>query len=102
MWTLYEAYDGDTHVLELCLISEPVRPPQHPKLGAYTRLEAFDELADAQRFVDGYTKAVGGRKDRIVRSVECGNHRLNGCRGPGQPCYLGLDDFHCKRREGQT
>lgn len=100
MWAYYESYDPDAQILYLDLISEPAAAPRHPKLAEAKLLESFEDLLDAQRFADGYLKALSYGTERIVREVRCGHARLGGCRGPGQPCYLGLDSYHCPIREG--
>lgn len=101
MWALHESYDPVTQVLYLDLVSEPAAPPSHPGLDEPKLLETFKEAADARQFVDGYLHALAYEEDQVVRVVRCGEHRAGGCNGPGKPCYLGLDDYHCKVRESR-
>jgi len=100
MWTFFEVYDAEARALYLNLASEPEEPRAHPGLPAPGCLESFEKLEDAHQFARKYVLALGYHEGKVVREVRCGQHRAGGCRGPGQPCYLGLDDFHCEHREG--
>lgn len=101
MWELYEAYDPVLFILYLDLISKPAVVPEHPGLAKPQLLETFKEINEARQFADCYLKALSYKKDKVVREVRCGSYRRGGCSGPGKPCYLGLDDYHCKAREGK-
>ena len=95
MWALCELYDPGAQILYLYLVSEPAQPPVHPDLGASKILESFVDLQEAQRFLDGYLKALEPKGGRVVREIQCGRHRLGGCPGPQAPCYLGLGGIRC-------
>jgi len=101
MWALHESYDPESQVLYLDLISEPAVAPRHPGLAEPKLLETFKEAENARQFVEGYLHALAYDAHHAVREVRCGEHRNHGCAGPGQPCYLGLDAYHCKVRESQ-
>ena len=101
MWALHESYDPATQVLYLDLFADPAVAPVHDGLPEAKLLETFKEAADARQFVDGYLHALAYEDDQVVRTVRCGEHRAGGCNGPGKPCYLGLDAYHCRFREGQ-
>lgn len=101
MWALHESYDPATQVLYIDLVSEPVGAPRHPGLPEPKVLGTFQEAAEARKFTDLYMKSLAYEKDKVVSEVRCGEHRKAGCRGPGKPCFLGLDSFHCKTREGK-
>lgn len=101
MWALHESYDPETQVLYLDLIAEPAAPPGRPGLAEAKLLETFKDVGDANKFVDGYLHALSYEEDQVVRVVRCGKHRTGGCNGPGKPCYLGLDAFHCNVRESR-
>lgn len=98
---LHESYDPESQVLYLDLVAESAGVPAHPGLDAPKLLGTFNELPDARKFTDGYLHALAYDEDQVVRQVRCGEHRLGGCNGPGKPCYLGLDSYHCKVREGR-
>lgn len=101
MWALHESYDPETQILYLDLVAEPAAPPAHPGLGAPKDLGKFAEAEDARKFTEGYLKSLAYKKDKVVSEVRCGEHRRGGCSGPGKPCFLGLDGYHCKVREGR-
>jgi hypothetical protein len=99
MWSIYESYDPLPQTLHLHLISEPPNPPQHPELGKAELLGSFPKLPEARKFIDGYLKYLAYGEERLVRDVQCNQYR-SGCNGLGKPCYIGLNAFHCKFREG--
>jgi len=101
MWALYESYDPGTAILYLDLVAPPAVAPAHPGLKAPKVLGTFAEADDARKFTDGYLKSLAYKQDKVVSEVRCGKHRLGGCDGPGKPCFLGLDSYHCKVREGK-
>ena len=100
MWALHESYDPATQVLYLDLVAEPAARPAHPGLSEPKLLGTFAEAGDARKFTDVYLKSLAYKADKVVNEVRCGEHRSAGCRGPGKPCFLGLDAYHCKAREG--
>jgi hypothetical protein len=69
MWKLCETYDRAADKLYLYLVPDLESPPRHPQLGDAKVLESFQELSDAQRFADGYVKALTGRGGD--RPVQC-------------------------------
>lgn len=99
MWELYESFDPEAQVLYLDLIAKPAAAPRHPGLSEPKLLETFKEAGVARQFTDGYLHALSYDAHHAVREVRCGEHRAGGCNGPGKPCYLGLDAFHCNFRE---
>lgn len=101
MWALYESYDSTAMVLYLDLVAPPAVAPAHQGLEAPKLLGTFQEAGDARKFSDGYLKSLAYKQDKVVSEVRCGEHRLGGCNGPGKPCFLGLDAYHCKMREGK-
>ena len=101
MWALHESYDPETQVLFLDLIEEPRDVPVHPGLEPPKDLGRFKDAGDARKFTDGYLKSLAYKKDKVVSEVRCGESRQGGCAGPGKPCFLGLDSYHCKIREGR-
>lgn len=98
MWALHESYDPAAHVLYLYLVSDSAAPPKRSGLAEPALLESFPDLETARKFAEGYTDALDGKGERVVREVRCGLERLGGCRGPGKSCYLGLDCFKCETR----
>jgi len=101
MWALHESYDPATKVLYLDLVAELVIAPVHDGLGEPKLLGKFTQADDARTFTDGYLKSLAYQKDQVVNEVRCGEHRKAGCLGPGKPCFLGLDAYHCKVRESR-
>lgn len=101
MWALHESYDPATKVLYLDLIAEPAMAPVHDGLALPKLLGTFNEADDARKFTDTYLKSLAYEKDQVVSEVRCGEHRMAGCSGPGKPCFLGLDAYHCKAHEGR-
>lgn len=101
MWTLHESYDPATQILYLDLTAPPASPPAHAGLSEPKLLGSFAEADDARKFTDVYLKSLAYKKDKVVNEVRCGEHRTAGYAGPGKPCFLGLDGYHCKVREGR-
>lgn len=101
MWALHESYDPETQVLFLDLVEEPRAVPAHPGLEPPKDLGRFNEADDARKFTDGYLKSLAYKKDKVVSEVRCGESRAGGCAGPGKPCFLGLDSYGCKIRDGR-
>ncbi len=101
MWALHESYDPATQVLYLDLVADPTTAPVHAGLAEPKVLGTFDNADDARKFTDGYLKSLAYQKDHVVNEVHCGEHRKDGCSGPGKPCFLGLDAYHCKVRESR-
>jgi hypothetical protein len=101
MWVLHESYDPATQMLYLDLVSKPAVAPEHPGHTEHKVLGRFKDAADARQFTDGYLKSLAYKMEKVVKEVRCGEHRLGGCNGPGKPCYLGLDSYPCRIREGR-
>lgn len=101
MWALHESYDPATQVLYLDLIEEPRPVPSHEGLPAPKELGRFASADDARKFTDTYLSSLAYKKDKVVEEVRCGESSKGGCSGPGKPCFLGLDSYHCKVREGR-
>ncbi|TBR16722.1 hypothetical protein EPO15_18545 [bacterium] len=100
MWALHESYDPRDRVLILDLMAEPCAPRPAPSGLPPTMLGTFADLSDARRFAADYLKTVARGADRVVARIYCGAPRHAGCRGPGEPCALELDDTECPWREG--
>jgi hypothetical protein len=98
MWTFYESYDPTAQILYLDLVSQTAAAPRRDKFAEAKLLESFAEIAVARRFAECYLDALNYEEERVVRRVTCDQYLMDGCRGTGSPCYLGLNDYRCVTR----